>query len=180
MTSRLPAARIEFWSVVMGVSIAVIGLLLIWPIAQVLVLGFLHPETQTFTLANYAKVLTHRYYLGALGNTLIVGIGGMVGACLLGIPLAYCTARYVVKGRSLIATLAVLVVIIPAVLVERVFDQRRAHDPLNLLPGHAGAQLGDHRLVNIVALANRNRVETGQQRFTAGGGQNQQQDADGA
>ena len=60
MTSRLPAARIEFWSLVMGVSIAVIGLLLIWPIAQVLVLGFLHPETQTFTLANYAKVLTHR------------------------------------------------------------------------------------------------------------------------
>ena len=113
MTSRLLPVRIEFWSVVMGVSIAVIGLLLIWPIAQVLVLGFLHPETQTFTLANYAKVLTHRYYLGALGNTLIVGIGGMVGACLLGIPLAYCTARYVVKGRSLIATLAVLALVSP-------------------------------------------------------------------
>jgi iron(III) transport system permease protein len=113
MTSRLLPVRIEFWSVVMGVSIAVIGLLLIWPIAQVLVLGFLHPETQTFTLANYAKVLTHRYYLGALGNTLIVGIGGMIGACLLGIPLAYCTARYVVKGRSLIATLAVLALVSP-------------------------------------------------------------------
>ena len=113
MTSRLLPVRIEFWSVVMGVSIAVIGLLLIWPIAQVLVLGFLHPETQTFTLTNYAKVLTHRYYLGALGNTLIVGVGGMIGACLLGIPLAYCTARYVVKGRSLIATLAVLALVSP-------------------------------------------------------------------
>ena len=105
--------RLDFWSVVMAVSIIVIGLLLIWPIAQVLVLGFLNPETQTFTLANYLKVLTHRYYLGALGNTLIVGIGGMIGACLLGIPLAYCTARYVVKGRSLIATLAVMAFVSP-------------------------------------------------------------------
>lgn len=105
--------RLDFWSVVMAVSIIVIGLLLVWPIAQVLVLGFLNPDTQTFTLANYLKVLTHRYYLGALGNTLIVGIGGMIGACLLGIPLAYCTARYVVKGRSLIATLAVMALVSP-------------------------------------------------------------------
>jgi len=97
----------------MAVSVIVIGLLLVWPIAQVLVLGFLNPDTQTFTLANYLKVLTHRYYLGALGNTLIVGIGGMIGACLLGIPLAYCTARYVVKGRSLIATLAVMALVSP-------------------------------------------------------------------
>lgn len=105
--------RLDFWSVVMAVSVIVIGLLLVWPIAQVLVLGFLNPDTQTFTLANYLKVLTHRYYLGALGNTLIVGIGGMIGACLLGIPLAYCIARYVVKGRSLIATLAVMALVSP-------------------------------------------------------------------
>lgn len=105
--------HLDFWSTVMVVSIAVIGLLLIWPIGQVLMVGFLDPETQAFTLSNYLKVLTHPYYLGALQNTLVVGLGGMLGACLLGIPLAYCTARYVVKGRSLIATLAVLALVSP-------------------------------------------------------------------
>ena len=105
--------RIDFWSVILAVSLAVIALLLLWPIVQVLKLGFLDPQTESFTLANYTKVLTHPYYLGALKNTLLVGVGGMVGACLLGVPLAYCTARYVIKGRNLIATLAVLALVSP-------------------------------------------------------------------
>ncbi len=105
--------RLDFWSGVMALAVAVIGLLLVWPIVQVLELGFIDPETRRFTLANYTKVLTHPYYLGALSNTVIVGVGGMVGACLLGVPLAYCTARYVIKGRNLIATLAVLALVSP-------------------------------------------------------------------
>ena len=103
----------DFWSGILIASLALIALLLVWPIAQVMVLGFVDPETQRFTLANYTKVLTHRYYVGALVNTLIVGVGGMVGACLLGIPLAYFTARYAVTGRNVIATLAVLALVSP-------------------------------------------------------------------
>lgn len=105
--------RLDFWSVIMVLVLAVVVLLLVWPIVQVLKLGFLDPQTQGFTLANYLKVLTHPYYLGALWNTVVVGVGGMVGACLLGVPLAYCTARYVIRGRSLIATLAVLALVSP-------------------------------------------------------------------
>lgn len=110
---QLGRMRLDFWSGVMVLALGLIGLLLVWPIVQVLKLGFLDPETQAFTLANYIKVLTHPYYLGALKNTVVIGIGGMVGACLLGVPLAYFTARYVIKGRSLIATLAVLALVSP-------------------------------------------------------------------
>ena len=106
-------ARLDVWSLVMLGAIGLLGLLLVWPIGQVLVLGFLDAQTQTFTLGNYQKILTHPYYLGALKNTLIVGGGGMLGACLLGVPLAYCTARFVVRGRSVIATLAVLALVSP-------------------------------------------------------------------
>ena len=106
-------ARLDAWSLVMLGAIGLLGLLLVWPIGQVLVLGFLDSQTQTFTLGNYQKILTHPYYLGALKNTLIVGGGGMLGACLLGVPLAYCTARFVVRGRSVIATLAVLALVSP-------------------------------------------------------------------
>jgi iron(III) transport system permease protein len=97
----------------MALSLALIAALLLWPIGQVLVLGFVDAESEAFTLANYIKVLTHPYYLGALWNTLVVGVGGMVGACLLGIPLAYFMARYVIRGRSAIATLAVLALVSP-------------------------------------------------------------------
>ena len=105
--------RIDAWSLVMLAAIGLLGLLLVWPVGQVLVLGFLDAQTQTFTLGNYQKILTHPYYLGALKNSLIVGGGGMLGACLLGVPLAYCTARFVVRGRSVIATLAVLALVSP-------------------------------------------------------------------
>ena len=106
-------ARLDVWSLVMLGAIGLLGLLLVWPIGQVLVLGFLDAQTQTFTLGNYQKILTHSYYLGALKNSLIVGGGGMLGACLLGVPLAYCTARFAVRGRSVIATLAVLALVSP-------------------------------------------------------------------
>lgn len=106
-------ARLDVWSLVMLGAIGLLGLLLVWLIGQVLVLGFLDAQTQTFTLSNYQKILTHPYYLGALKNTLIVGGGGMLGACLLGVSLAYCTARFVVRGRSVIATLAVLALVSP-------------------------------------------------------------------
>ncbi len=107
------SAQFDFWSLIMLAALAIVGALLLWPIAQVLGLGFLDAETHTFTLTNYIKVLTHPYYLGAIWNTMLVGVGGMVGACLLGVPLAYCTARYVIKGRGVITTLAVLALVSP-------------------------------------------------------------------
>ena len=105
--------RLDFWTLVMVATLAVMGLLLIWPLLQVLGTGFIDAETQSFTLDNYVKVLTHRYYLGALWNTVLVGVGGMIGACLLGVPLAYCMARYVVKGRALVSTLTVMALVSP-------------------------------------------------------------------
>jgi iron(III) transport system permease protein len=105
--------RVNFWSVVMAASIAIIGVILVWPLARVLLLGFYDPESTDVSFAGYGKLLTHPYYLGAIWNTVLVGVGGMVGACLLGVPLAYCTARYVVKGRHVITTLAVLALVSP-------------------------------------------------------------------
>ena len=105
--------RIDFWSIIMGIALLIIGLMLVWPIAQVLLMGVFDSATHDVTLAHYKKILTHPYYVGALWNTMIVGLGGMLGACLLGVPLAYCTARYVIKGRSIIATLAVMALVSP-------------------------------------------------------------------
>ena len=105
--------RLDFWSIVMGVALFIVVVMLVWPIAQVLLMGLFDSTTHDVTLVHYKKILTHPYYVGALWNTIIVGVGGMLGACLLGVPLAYCTARYVIKGRSIIATLAVMGLVSP-------------------------------------------------------------------
>ena len=111
--SAMKWRRLDFWSVVLILTIVAIAVLLFLPIGKVFLLSFVNAETGEFTLANYARILGHKYYLTALKNTLIVGVLGMLGACLLGIPLAYCMSRYHLPGKALISTLAVLALVSP-------------------------------------------------------------------
>ena len=107
------AARPDFWTLVTLLAFAVLGVLLLWPLSSIFGASFTDNATREFTLANYAKVLGQPFFRTALMNTLIVGIGGMLGAMLLGLPLAALTARYVIRGRQFLATLAVLALVSP-------------------------------------------------------------------
>lgn len=103
----------DFWTVITGVILAVLVVLLLFPIARVLLLSFVDADTLEWTLANYVEVFTRNYYLNGLKNTLYVGLFGTLGACLLGIPLAFFTARFHLWGRTWISTLAILVLVAP-------------------------------------------------------------------
>ena len=113
MNWRMPSRPFDFWSLVLLLSALLLSALLVWPLFEVLKIGLWNEETQSFTLDFYKKLLTHKYYVGALVNSMIVGVGGMLGACLLGIPLAYFTTRYAIRGRSLISTLSVMALVSP-------------------------------------------------------------------
>ncbi|CAJ1369424.1 unnamed protein product [Effrenium voratum] len=93
--------------------IAVLFVLLILPIASVFFVSFLDEDTGAFTLANYVEVFTRNYYVKGLRNTLTVGLLGTLGACLIGVPLAFFTARFRIRGKALISTLAILVLVAP-------------------------------------------------------------------
>ena len=103
----------DFWTVVTGVILVVLVVLLLFPIVRVLMLSFVDADTLKWTLGNYVEVFTRNYYLSGLRNTLFVGIFGTLGACLLGVPLAFFTARFRLKGRAWISTLAILVLVAP-------------------------------------------------------------------
>jgi iron(III) transport system permease protein len=105
--------RVNFWTVVMALIVAIIAILLIWPIYNVLKVGLIDGESGKFTFGNYALIFTHKYYVGAIINTLVVGTLGMLGACILGIPFAYILARYKIKARVFVSTLAVLALVSP-------------------------------------------------------------------
>ena len=102
-----------FWTVVLLVAVAIVFLLLVWPLSSILSASFIDNATRAPTLSHYAKVLGQPFFQTALVNTLLVGIGGMAGAMLLGIPLALLTTRYVIAGRDFLATLAVLALVSP-------------------------------------------------------------------
>ena len=105
--------RPDFWTVVTIVVIVTLVVLLILPILRVLLLSFVDADTGGWTMGNYVEVFTRNYYLKGLKNTLFVGLLGTIGACLLGVPLAFFTARFHMRGRAWISTLAILVLVAP-------------------------------------------------------------------
>ena len=105
--------RPGFWVLVIGLAFVIVGALLVWPLSKVFTASFLDNATRSPTLENYAKVLGQPFFLTSLVNSLLVGIGGMCGALLLGVPLAVLMTRFVVRGRNVLATLAVLALVSP-------------------------------------------------------------------
>ncbi|MHA1548361.1 MAG: ABC transporter permease [Alphaproteobacteria bacterium] len=110
---RRRLAGLSIWTVVLTITLIVIAVLLINPLAKILMASFIDRNDGTFTLANYQRILGLRFYRTALLNSLTVGVGGMVGALVLGVPLAFLTSRFTIRGRSIIATLAVLALVSP-------------------------------------------------------------------
>ena len=105
--------RADFWTVVLALAIAVVALLLVWPLGRIFVASVIDNRTGGVTLDNYARVLGQPFFQTALVNTLVVGLGGMAGAMALGVALAVLTTRYVIAGRNLIATAAVMALVSP-------------------------------------------------------------------
>ncbi len=103
----------DFWTGVTGLIVAVLALLLLFPILRVLMLGFVDADTGAFTIGNFVELFTRNYYLNGFKNSLFVGVLGTLGACLIGIPLAFFTARFHVQGQAWISTLAILVLVAP-------------------------------------------------------------------
>lgn len=99
-----------------GVQIAVwlvLALLLAWPLSGILRASLTVGVDGQLGLGNFITVFSQPRHLRAIGNTLLVGVGGMAGALLLGIPLAFLVVRVRLRGRTAIQTLAVLALVSP-------------------------------------------------------------------
>ncbi len=103
----------NIWNYVIVFAFFIIALLLIYPLFSVFISSFLDNESGFFTFQNYTDILGRRYYRTAIYNSITVGIAGMLGALVIGIPLAYFTTRFHIKGKSLITTLAILALVSP-------------------------------------------------------------------
>lgn len=106
------ARRFDLWTYILIAVWALVIALLIWPLVAILKASFID-ETGVISMSNYIDVLTARSYRRAILNTFIAGLGGMMGALILGLTLALVMNRYVIKGRPLIQTLAMVALVSP-------------------------------------------------------------------
>lgn len=105
--------RVNFWTLVTFLGYLIVFIFLILPLFNIFKASFLHPETGQLSLVNYRTCFSKPYYTSAIPNSLFVSLGGTLGSLLFGIPLAYFTARYQIRGKTLLATLAVLSLLSP-------------------------------------------------------------------
>ena len=94
-------------------ALAFLGLFLLYPLWLVL-RSSVQDDAGGFTWAAYAEILSSRYYLGSLGNSLAAGAMSMVLASCIGVPLAFCLARLAVPGKALLLTLASVPLVLPS------------------------------------------------------------------
>lgn len=105
--------RLDLWTGVTAVGYVLVALLLILPLFGIFKHSLFDPESGQLSLANYREVVVNPSYRAALGHSLVVSIGGTVGAVLLGLPLALLTTRFRIPGSGVLRTLAILSLLSP-------------------------------------------------------------------
>lgn len=108
-----PFRNFGFWSMVTLLGYLLVALLLVYPLFNIFRYSFMDVETGALSLSNYLDFFATPYYRVAFINSLIVSLGGTIGSLLLGVPLAFLTTRYRIRGTSLLSTFAVLALLSP-------------------------------------------------------------------
>lgn len=114
MSGRASAPRrFDIWTLVTLGGFALVLVFLIYPLADVFQYSFTDKETGALSLSNWMEFISKKYYLKAFLHSMFVAVS-TTGLCLLfGIPLAFFTTRYRIRGSALLNTVAVLALLSP-------------------------------------------------------------------
>lgn len=94
--------------------LAVLVLILIWVSFQQ---GFIGTPAATYTIDNYALLVSDPALFQALGNTLQFTLATTFFALAFGLPIAWLTERTTLRGKALVYTLMTLGLLIPSIFV---------------------------------------------------------------
>ena len=104
---RLPLA-------IAALGLLFLGVFLLYPLFNVFGASMLDSEGQSFTFANYAKMLGRPFYRAAIVNTLGIGAAATVITTVLAVPLAFALARLPIPGKAAILALAAMPLVLPS------------------------------------------------------------------
>lgn len=104
---RLPLA-------IAALGLLFLGVFLLYPLFNVFGASMLDAEGQSFTFANYTRMLGRPFYRAAIVNTLAIGAAATAITTLLAVPLAFALARLPIPGKSAILALAAMPLVLPS------------------------------------------------------------------
>jgi iron(III) transport system permease protein len=85
---------------------------LVYPLMRILYDAF-SDEAGRLTLANFVEFARDRYYIRALVNSLLLGLGTVAATSVLGFAVAFLLVRYDFAGRNLFSYLTLIPIISP-------------------------------------------------------------------
>jgi iron(III) transport system permease protein len=109
MTKR----RADFWTLVTLGAFFLVIVFLLYPLSDVFRYSFTNKETGGFDLSNWSEFFSKMYYIKAFGNSMVVAISTTLISVAFGVPLAFFTTRYRIRGSSVLTTVAVLALLSP-------------------------------------------------------------------
>jgi iron(III) transport system permease protein len=111
---RLLAGRNLFVLSVGTIAVLFLGLFFVLPILKVFGSSILDATGTKFTLINYVNILSNRFFIGGLVNSLSIAAAAAVCTILIGVPFAFCLARLPIGGKPALLALAALPLVLPS------------------------------------------------------------------
>ena len=101
-----------FWSIVVIVLLVLAAVFIIYPFAKLFYQSFF-PKGGAFSLSNYAKFFSKKYYMVGLRNSMLICVCTTILGTLIGIPMAYISTRFNIWGKRIINMAVVLSMLSP-------------------------------------------------------------------
>jgi len=110
---NLRGKRADIWHLVTFIGFAIVIVFLVYPLFDVFQYSFKNKETGELSMANWKEFFGRAYYMRAFGHSMFIALATTFFSMVLGIPLAFFTTRYKIKGSNLLTTLSVLALLSP-------------------------------------------------------------------
>lgn len=133
----------RLYALSLAIAVFAIGFLVLFflvPVLKVFSASLYDAAGKTLTLSNYIDVLSNRFFLNALSNSLVIAAAAFSLTIAIGVPFAFCVARLPIGGKAALLALAALPLVLPS------FVSAYA---LVLMFGRAGIVTGAMRSIGI-------------------------------
>ena len=111
MNKRL---KIDFWTYITLIIAVIFALFLVYTLFSLFISSFKDPETGAWTLDNFLRFFSRKYYYQALVNSFSVTICVTILAIIIGTPMAYFMSVYKIKGKTFLEILIIISMMSPA------------------------------------------------------------------
>ena len=94
--------RADFWFFTKVIIFFLLFVFLVYPFSSLIIRAFQAKGSDSFSVANFVRFFTKKYYYSSLLNSLYIAFVPTVICTLIGVPMAYLMTRYNVAGKKAI------------------------------------------------------------------------------